>query len=240
MVEQVTRSIAPAVDARAAHMARASRRRRRALQAVRNVVLYAVIAAGSALFVLPFFWMLSTSLKVPEQVWQQPPVWIPRPIVFQNYVEAVNSVPTLTYLKNSVIVASLSIVGLVFSSSLVAFAFSRISWPGRNAWFAILLATMMLPSQVTMIPVFVLFYRLGWVNTLKPLIVPSFFGSAFYIFLLRQFALGIPRELDESAVIDGANPLVIWFRIMLPCQVPHWPQWRSSRSSAAGTTSWAP
>ncbi|NPV09419.1 MAG: carbohydrate ABC transporter permease [Anaerolineae bacterium] len=200
--------------------ARASRRRRQQLRLVRDASLYMVMSAGSIAFVMPFVWMLSTSLKAAEQVWQQPPVWIPSPVVFQNYVDAVTSVPTLTYLKNSVLIAALSIVGLVFSSSLVAFAFSRIEWPGRDAWFGILLSTMMLPSQVTMIPVFVLFFRLGWVNTLKPLIVPSFFGSAFYIFLLRQFFMGIPRELDESAIIDGANPLVIWGRIILPLSGP--------------------
>ena len=190
--------------------------RKRILQVARITALYIVLAAAGATFVFPFLWMLSTSLKLPEQVWVQPPVWIPRPIVVSNYVLAFTAVPTLTFLKNTLIITLLPMLGTLLASSIVAFAFARLSWRGRNHVFAVMLSTMMLPGQVTMIPLFVLFHRLGWVDTFAPLVIPPFFGSAFYIFLLRQFLLGIPKEMDEAAVMDGATPPVIWWKIAVP------------------------
>ncbi len=185
-----------------------------------RIALFIVLVAGSITFVFPFAWMLSTSLKTPPQVWMQPPVWIPNPITIENYFKAWTAVPTFNYLKNTLLVTGLSLVGSVLSSAIVAYSFARLRWRLRDPLFAVLVATMMLPYQVTMIPVFIIFSKIGWVNTLKPLIVPSFFGAAFYIFLLRQFFLTIPFELDEAAIMDGASPLTIWWRIMLPLAQP--------------------
>jgi multiple sugar transport system permease protein len=185
-----------------------------------RTLLFVALLVGSVSFVMPFLWMVSTSLKSPPQVWVQPPVWIPNPIVLENYVKAWTVVPTSTYLKNTVTITALSLVGHVLSSALVAYSFARLRWRLREPLFAVLIATMMLPYQVTMIPVFLLFNKIGWVNTLKPLIVPAFFGGAFYIFLLRQFFLTIPVELDEAAIMDGANPLIIWWRVLLPLAQP--------------------
>ncbi|MHB0876303.1 MAG: carbohydrate ABC transporter permease [Anaerolineae bacterium] len=201
----------------------AARRRRGLARIARSVLraglIYLLMTVGAITFVFPFAWMLSTSLKTPPQVWLQPPVWIPNPIRLGNYLDAFKTVPTLLYLKNTLTVTVLALLGSVVSSALVAYSFSRLRWRGRNVLFFVLLSTMMLPSQVTMIPIFIMFHRLQWVNTLKPLIVPSFFGSAFYIFLLRQFFLTIPLEIDEAAIVDGANPLTIWWRIIVPlCQ----------------------
>lgn len=193
---------------------------RRALILGRVALLYALMVLVGLTFLFPFLWMLSTSLKVSTQVFAQPPVWIPQPIVFSNYVKAVTVVPTFRYFLNSLIITVLPLFAVLISSAAVAFAFARIEWPGRNLLFGILLSTMMLPGQVTMIPVFVTFHKIGWVNTFKPLIIPSFFGSAFYIFLLRQFFMGIPREMDEAAIMDGATPPLIWWRIVLPLSGP--------------------
>ena len=187
---------------------------------LRAFVLYVVTAAGSITFLFPFAWTVSTSLKAPEQVWLQPPVWVPSPIVLGNYVRAFTSVPTLTFLKNTLTIVTLATIGTLLSSSMVAYSFSRLRWRGRDKLFLLLLSTMMLPSQVTMIPVFLIFYKIHWVNTLKPLFVPAFFGAAFDIFLLRQFFLTIPLEIDEAAIMDGANPLTVWGRIILPLARP--------------------
>lgn len=200
--------------------ARRQRRVRRGVAVARAVLLYLAMGLFGLTFIFPFLWMLSTSFKVPEQVWVQPPVWIPRPVVLDNYINAFTQVPTVRYLQNTLVLTLVPMLATLFSSSSVAFAFARLNWKGRGAWFAILLSTMMLPGQVTMIPVFVMFHKLGWVNTFKPLIIPSFFGSAFYIFLLRQFFMGIPREMDEAAIMDGATPPVIWWTITLPLSGP--------------------
>jgi len=198
----------------------ASKSYRNTMAAARVVMLYALMALFGLTFLFPFLWMLSTSFKQPTQVFAQPPVWIPKPVNLQNYVDAVQEVPTLRYLRNTLIITLIPTGATVIASASVAFAFSRLEWPGRGACFGLLLSTMMLPSQVTMIPVFVLFHKLGWVNTFKPLVVPSFFGSAFYVFLLRQFFMGIPREMDEAAIMDGANPPLIWWRIVMPLSGP--------------------
>ncbi|NPV08278.1 MAG: carbohydrate ABC transporter permease [Anaerolineae bacterium] len=193
---------------------------RRALIVGRVILLYLIMAVVGITFLFPFLWMVSTSLKVPEQVFAQPPIWIPNPIDFDNYVEAVTAVPTARYFVNTLIITIIPMAATVLSSSVVAFAFSRLDWRGRTVAFGVLLSTMMLPGHVTMIPLFVAFHKLGWVNTFKPLIVPAFFGSAFYIFLLRQFFMGIPREMDEAAIMDGANPPVIWWRVIMPLSGP--------------------
>ncbi|MHB0877954.1 MAG: carbohydrate ABC transporter permease [Anaerolineae bacterium] len=187
---------------------------------LRVEMLYALAIVGSITFLFPFAWTVSTSLKIAEQVWHQPPIWIPNPIEVGNYVRAFTTVPTLAYLKNTLTVVLVATVGLVVSSSLVAYSFSRLQWRGRDKLFLLVLSTMMLPSQVTMIPMFLIFHQIHWTNTLKPLIVPAYFGGAFEIFLLRQFFLTIPVEFDEAAVMDGATPLTIWARVILPLAKP--------------------
>jgi multiple sugar transport system permease protein len=172
------------------------------------------------LFVAPFLWLISTSLKTNEQIVQSSPAWIPRPATLQNYFNAFSTVPLLEYGKNTLIVTIFSVLGALCSNTLVAYGFSRIQWRSREFFFLVTLATLMLPFQVTMVPLFIMFSRLHWTNTFFPLIVPCFFGNAFYIFLLRQFFLGIPRELSEAAKIEGASELQILWHIILPLARP--------------------
>jgi multiple sugar transport system permease protein len=187
----------------------------------KNIAVYAALVLVSLVLVLPFLWILSTSLKGDEDIFTTPPRWIPTDIRWENYSDVFDRMPFLIYFRNSVFVTVMTIIGVVLSSSLVAYAFACLRWPGRNALFIFILATMMLPMQVTMIPMFVLFKELGWLNTYKPLIVPAFFGGgAFNIFLLRQFFLTIPRELFEAARIDGCSEFRIYWRIVLPLAKP--------------------
>ena len=197
-----------------------ARVRSNAFAVVRTLVLYLLMAVFATTFLFPLLWMLSTSLKIPSQVFAQPAIWIPNPINVSNYYEAMTVVPTWRYLQNTLIITLVPASATVLTSSSVAFAFSRLEWKGRNVAFGLLLSTMMLPYQVTMIPVFILFHKVNMINTFWPLILPSFFGSAFYIFLLRQFFMSIPKEMDEAAVIDGATPPLIWWRIILPLSGP--------------------
>jgi len=243
------------------------------------------LIVGGIIFLLPFIWLVGTSLKEEDQIMQYPPVWIPSRQVkidyegnkcplwtikgtktkvvelqdfedgskrvvklnsdespyitdvsklekvrkpglkWENYSNALNYLPKstnkgLVYLWNTVYVTLLSILGTLFSCSLVAYAFARLRWPGRELCFALLLATMMLPAAVTMIPVFMIFKELGWVNTLRPLWVPAFFGAPFAVFLMRQFFMSIPKELEEAARIDGASFYTIFFQVMLPLVKP--------------------
>ncbi len=188
---------------------------------VKSVLLYGTLALFAVVFIVPFLWVVTTSLKGNEQIFVVPPEWIPKQFHFENYAKIFERMPFLQYLRNSLFVTGLTIVGTVFSSSLVAYAFACLRWPGRNALFIVILVTMMLPMQVTMIPVFVLFKELGWLNSFKPLIVPAFFGGgAFNIFLLRQFFLGIPKELADAARIDGCSEFRIYWNIMLPLAKP--------------------
>jgi len=185
------------------------------------MLLYATLTLLAVVFIVPFLWVVSTSLKGNEQIFAVPPRWIPETFHFENYATIFERMPFLLYLRNSLFVTGLSIIGIVGSSSLVAYAFACLRWPGRDTFFLIILATMMLPMQVTMIPVFVLFKELGWLNTFKPLVVPAFFGGgAFNIFLLRQFFLGIPRDLADAARIDGCSEFRIYWNIMLPLAKP--------------------
>lgn len=184
------------------------------------VAAYALLVGLSVLFLAPLVWSLSTSLQTKEQVYDAEMHWIPNPVAWSNYTHAMTAIPFFTYLKNSVLVTVFSIVGVALSSSLVAYAFACLRWPGRDALFILLLATMMLPPQVTLIPLFILFCQLGWVDTLKPLIVPGFLGGAFFIFLLRQFFLTLPKDLFEAARIDGCTSFGIWWRIAVPLSRP--------------------
>ncbi|NLJ25817.1 MAG: carbohydrate ABC transporter permease [Firmicutes bacterium] len=176
--------------------------------------------AMSIVFLLPILWMFTTSIKDSSQVMAYPPIWLPRPPKWENYRIAVNAIPFVLYLRNTVTICFFTIIGTLLSSTLVAYSLAKIPWPGRNVLLLLILSTMMLPFPVTMIPLFVTFGRLGWVNTFKPLIVPSFLGNAFYIFLLRQFFMTIPGELSDAARIDGASELGIFRRVILPLSKP--------------------
>jgi ABC-type glycerol-3-phosphate transport system permease component len=192
----------------------------RAKTIITRVIIYTVIIVGAFVLMIPFFWMLSTSLKDEGAVWLFPPRWIPKPIVWENYKTAFTMWPFGLYLLNSVKLVVINITGILFSCSMVAFSFSRLRWPGRDFFFLLLISTMMIPGQVTMIPIFVLFRYFGWIDTFYPLTVPSFFGSPFFIFLLRQFFLTIPREMEEAAKIDGCSTFQIFSRILLPLSKP--------------------
>lgn len=187
---------------------------------VRPVVVQILLIGARITFLVPFLWMLTTSLKDDLHLFVYPPQWIPAPMVFANYPKAVQYIPYGRYLFNTLQISILACVGTVVSCSLVAYSLSRIRWPGRDFLFILTLATLMLPFAVTLIPLFIVFKTLGWVNSFRPLIVPAYFGSAFYIFLLRQFFLTIPIDLSEAARIDGANELGIFTRIILPLTKP--------------------
>ena len=186
----------------------------------RHVLVYVLLVSISALFLLPLFWMITSALKPNYQVLAFPPVWIPNPPKWSNFREALTYVPFGRFSINTIIIAFGTIVGTVLSSTVVAYGFARLRAPGKNALFVVLLATMMLPYPVTMIPLYVEFNTIGWVNTFLPLIVPAFFGVPFYIFLLRQFFMGIPTEFEDAARIDGANtPQILW-HVILPMSKP--------------------
>lgn len=176
--------------------------------------------AGAATMVIPFLWMLGTSLKTNEQLFVFPPRWVPDPVAWWNYPTAFRSAPFLVYTANTLTITVASIVGTLLSCSLAAYGFARIKAPGRDVLFMLLLSTMMVPHIVTFIPTFIVFTKLGWVNTPLPLIVPHFFGSAFFIFMLRQFFLAIPTELEDAAFIDGADSLRILLYVFLPLSRP--------------------
>lgn len=188
---------------------------------VKRLFLYIIMIVLSAIFMVPLAWMLSTSLKTQGQVFAHPPIWIPRPIMWQNYVEVLTVAPIIRWLSNTFIVTVSATLGTLISSSMVGFGFARLRFPGRGFLFGLLLATMMLPGIVTMIPTFILFKTINWLDTFLPLIVPSYFGGGAYnIFLVRQFYLTIPTDFDDAARIDGANNWTIWLRIMLPLNAP--------------------
>lgn len=181
---------------------------------------HAALIVCSSAFLVPFAWLVSTSLKSDPQIFVFPPLWVPRPALWRNYIEALRYIHFVTYLRNTTYVCTLVVVGTALSSSLVAYSFSRLRWPGRDLLFLVALATMMVPFQVTLIPLVILFERLGWIGSFRPLWVPAFLGSAFFIFLLRQFFLTIPQELSDAARIDGASEFDIYWRVILPLAKP--------------------
>jgi multiple sugar transport system permease protein len=188
-------------------------------QWVRKTLSYVGLSAGAVLMLVPFIWMLSTSLKNGAQVFVYPPQWLPEPLVWSNYADVVRIMPFLRYVLNTTFVAgSVTLLQLVVSS-LAAFAFARLRIPGRDKLFLAYLATLMVPGQVTLIPNFLIVKYLGWIDTYQALIIPQVF-SAFGTFLLRQFFLTIPRELDDAARIDGASAFGFFRRILLPLSTP--------------------
>lgn len=188
---------------------------------VRRAIQYTVMILVSIIFMLPIYWLFTSSLKTQGQVFAIPPVWFPNPPQWGNYPEAIRRAPLLLWLRNTAIITGLAIIGNLVSSSLVAFSFARLRFPGKNVLFILLLSTMMLPEVVTLIPRFILFRQLGWIDTFLPMVVPPFLGGGAYnIFLVRQFYMTIPRDFDEAARLDGASNFMIWWRIMLPLSVP--------------------
>ncbi|MBI2940099.1 MAG: carbohydrate ABC transporter permease [Chloroflexi bacterium] len=197
---------------------RPARRHYRA--SVRAVSTELCLIVFAAIFSIPFFWLLTTSLKTYPQIIAYPIVWIPNPLILDHYVQAFKIVPFARYIGNTMVIALLTMVGAVLSNGLTAYSFSRINWPLAKPLFALFLATMMIPFPVLMIPQFLVFRTLGWLDTYLPLIAPSFFGHAFYIFLLRQFFLTIPLELSDAARIDGAGEFRILWYIIAPLAKP--------------------
>ena len=179
-----------------------------------------LLLAGSTLILMPLWWMISTSLKSPAEIAQYPPTFFPKEFNFNNYIEAWQTAPFTRWALNTVFLATVGTIGSVLVNSLVAYGFAKIKFKGRNALFVLVLSTMLIPGFVTMVPQYILFSKLGWIDTYLPLLVPAFLGSAFFIFLLRQFMMGIPNELVEAAVLDGAGHLQIWWHIMLPLTKP--------------------
>jgi multiple sugar transport system permease protein len=179
-----------------------------------------MLGAGAVVMLFPFFWMLVTSFKPLSEVRVWPPTILPQTFTLANYTTIWRQYPFANFLENGFIISALSTVGVLFSCTLAAFALARLRFPGREALFLLVLGTIMLPYPARMIPIFVEMTKLHWIDSFKPLIVPSFFGSAYGIFLLRQFFKGIPAELMESATIDGCNPLGVLLRIYIPLSMP--------------------
>ena len=185
-----------------------------------NYFTYIILILGSSFMLMPLVWLVRSSFMELNQIFIFPPVWIPEPFTFENYPGVFEAVPFLKYFINTFTILIPSVIGILISCCMGAYAFSRLNWPYRDFIFAVLMTTLMLPYAVTLIPTFLIWAKLGLVNTFWPLIIPKWFGAIFYIFLLRQFFLTIPKELDEAAKIDGANPLQILWHVILPLSRP--------------------
>jgi multiple sugar transport system permease protein len=199
----------------------AVRSRRRLRPAAVRAAVYALCVCGGALMVLPFVWMVRSSVMEPAQIFAYPPQWVPHPLRLANYREAFTDVPSLRYLLNTLTILVPTVAGTVVTSACAAFGFARLRWPGRDWVFALLMSTLILPSVVVLIPTYLVWARAHLVNTFVPLILPSWFGGGiFNIFLLRQFFRTIPRELDEAGYMDGATPLEVFWCVILPVSRP--------------------
>ena len=182
--------------------------------------VHIVLTLVAIIFVFPMLWMLSTSLKPIEQTMALPPTWLPWPAQWHNYIDAWHYIPFAKYTLNTLIVCGLSVVGMTFSSAVVAYAFTRLEWPGRELVFGLVLATMMVPFPVTMVPLYGVFKALGWIGTLKPLWAPAFFANAFNIFMVRQFFLRVPKNLGEAMSLEGASEWRILWDVYVPLSKP--------------------
>jgi len=188
--------------------------------ALERVIVYIVLLMGATVLMIPFYWMVSTSLKPLDEIFIFPIKWIPSRLVWYNYVEVFERSTFARYILNTAYLTGVAIMGNLFGSSLAAFAFARLRFRGKNLLFMLMLSTMMVPGWVTMIPTFIMFKYFGWLNSFKPLLVPTFFAQPFYTFLLRQFFMGVPRDLEDAARIDGCSTLRIFWQIMLPLARP--------------------
>jgi multiple sugar transport system permease protein len=182
---------------------------------------YVVLTVVGIVLALPFVWLLSTSLKLEGTEFTFPPQWLPNPIMWSNYPAALETVPYLAYARNTVIITVAATLGALVTASMSAFAFARVRFPGRNVLFILLISTLMLPDAVTLVPKYILFSKLHWINTYLPLTVPIWFGGgAFNVFLLRQFFMTIPYDLDEAARMDGGGNWRIFWSVLLPLSKP--------------------
>jgi len=192
---------------------------------IRQTITYGLLTLMALLFLLPFYWMLNTALKPAQQLFTLPPTWYPNPIQWSNFAESMvtryeTSPPVYLYALNTVIITVNGVIATLISSAMVAYAFARLEFPGKNVLFLGILSTLMIPFAVVMVPQFIIWKNLNWLDTLLPLTVPEWFASAWNIFLLRQFFMGIPKEFDESALMDGASRWAIFWRIILPLATP--------------------
>ena len=186
----------------------------------KKILSYVLMTVIGIILIIPLLWMVFTSLKPMEEIVRYPPTFFPEKIVWENYLDTIAAFPFWRYARNTLFITVLVVIGNALSNSFIAYGFAKLDFPGKKLMFALVLSTMMIPWFVTMIPQYVLFSKIGWVGTYLPLIVPSFFGNAFNIFLMRQFYLSINNELIEAAEIDGANHLYIWSHLMLPLTKP--------------------
>jgi multiple sugar transport system permease protein len=190
------------------------------LSAVHKFAAYVVLAGLTALMLLPFAWMLLSSVKTNSQLFTTPISWWVWPLHLDNYTQALGLIPFWSQLRNTVFLSVMTVIGTVLSSSFTAYGLAKVNWVGRRVLLGVLIVTMLLPGIVTLVPTYVIFRDLGWVNTYLPLIVPAFLGTPYYIFLFRQFFLRIPESVSEAARIDGASELFIYARIIMPLSRP--------------------
>ncbi len=221
MTRQTATQSSLAAAAPAQPAGRSWQQSRRTRRGVTRALAYIVVTLGGIIFLVPFAWMLSSSLKPLNQIFADPPIWIPRPPMWRNYVDAWNALPFTQFLINTLFITILGMAASIFTSALVAYGFARYRFPGRDVLFIVLLSTMMLPYVVTLIPNFLIWRFLNLINTFDPLVVGALFGGGpFFIFLMRQFMLTIPDEIEEAARIDGANTGQIFLRMILPLVRP--------------------
>ncbi len=185
-----------------------------------KVIPRIILALMCLVYFAPFYWMVITSFKDNTQLSAFPPTFWPHPFAWRNYVDAVNYIPFLRFFFNSLMLTGGATIGAIVSNSLIAYGFARIQWKGREVLFYVAIATVFIPFPVTLVALFDIFAKLHWINTFRPLIVPTFFGQAFYTFLIRQFLMGVPKELSDAARIDGANEFSIFRLIILPIMKP--------------------
>lgn len=186
----------------------------------KTAVSYVVLILIGMFFIFPFIWLIDTSLKSDAQIFTFPPKWIPKPLLISNYTKALTTIPFMHYVWNTVKIVIFAVLGNVLSAPMIGYAFSKLHWKGRDKVFILVLATMMLPFQITMIPLYSMYVKIGWINSILPLVVPDFFGKAFFIFLMRQFLMTIPDDLSEAARIDGASEFRIFLQVIMPLAKP--------------------
>ena len=201
----------------------ARKRRQRPKKLTRSLIYHGAVILLGFIMIYPILWLFASSLKASDEIWTNVSSLIPRDFTFENYINGwagFGGVTFTTFFMNSFIYAGIGTIAAVLSSALVAYGFARIRFTGRNFWFTCMMLTLMLPIQVQIIPQYIVFSWLGWINTFLPLLIPRFFGNPFFIFLMMQFIRGIPSELDEAAEIDGCSKIGIFFRIILPLIQP--------------------
>ena len=202
-------------------MAKPQRKRKQGkIPSLEVIFLYAFLIVLAILFILPIFYLFMGSFKAESELFRVPFKWLPDKFQFGNFINMFSSIPFFKYLKNTMIIVVCNIGGSLLSCSLVAYGFARLRWPGRDKVFILVLITMILPYQVTLVPLFLMFTKMKWIGTFLPLTVTCFFGNPFFIFLLRQFFTGIPQDISEAARIDGAGEFTIFSRLVIPMAKP--------------------